>query len=310
MKDLSLLVQYADKVKARFLQRKNLLQEKREKLLSAWKNAKRLPLSDYKIPELKPAKAYSVIAVDSSPLDVSRHRALKLKALSLARVFTDYEKGEEIIENEIVDIPETDELATLSFPLLELKYLCEGTKADLALVDGSLIRWQWWEWQEEKRLQYLKAYTDLLHQAYQKAMPILAIIDRSHSRDITHLLEIETKENFSEFVDTDLFNLVLEENSFSPVFMSYSPVTKLINGYEVAFCYYRGFNNVLRIEFLPHLLKENIWPKLVSQIEKGKGFPWSLARAHDLCVVKEHEKQLLEKMLQGEGISQKEFLKK
>ncbi len=313
---ISLLLQYVDKVKSHYFAKRKTYQERLELLKKAWESlAKdRLPLADYQIDYKGYQKTeYRVLAVDSSPVDLSRHRSIPLKALSLARVLTDYQKGEEIIENEIQDIPESDEIGALDFPLRELKYATESSgTSDLIMLDGSLIRWQWWQLQEERRGAFVKNYADLLNASYAKGQPVLGVIDRSLSRDITHLLELATKQDFAGLVDTDLFLGVLEEDQFSPVFISYSPITKLLPEYKVAYCYYRPsdkWNNILRIEFLLGNMPENVWQYCVDQIEKGKGFPWSIARAHDLCVIKESEKQLLERILQGEGFSQKEIMK-
>lgn len=313
MPDISLLLEYIDKVKTNYFAKRKTYQERSEILQKAWESlAKdRLPLAEYHINYAGYQKSqYRVLAVDSSPIDFSRHRSITLKALSLSRVLTDYHKGEEIIESEIQDIPESDEIGALDFPLRELKYAADFSEAsDIIMLDGSLIRWQWWQLQEERRLNFVKTYVDLLSDLYAKKRPVLGIIDRSLSRDIIHLIELATKQDFAGFVDTDLFMGKLKEDQFSSVFVSYSPITKLLPEYKVAYCYYRKWNNVLRIEFVLNDMQESVWQHCVDQIEKGKGFPWCIARAHDLCVIKESEKHLLEKLLVQEGLSQKEVMK-
>ncbi len=313
MPNASLLLQYIDKVKTHYFAKRQTYQERLLLLKKAWDSLskERLPLAEYQINYSGYQKTrYRVLAVDSSPIDFSRHRSIPLKALSLSRVLTDYEKGEELIESDIQDIPESDEIGALDFPLRELKYALDFSgRSDLIMVDGSLIRWQWWQLQEERRLNFVTTYTELLTASYAKGQPIIGVIDRSLSRDIVHLLELETKQDFAGFMDSDLFLAVLSEDQFSPVFVSYSPITKLLPEYKVAYCYYRKWNNVLRIEFLLNGLAGNSWQYCVDQIEKGKGFPWSIARAHDLCVIKETERRLLEKLLIQEGLSQKELMK-
>ena len=314
MPDISLLLRYIDKVKSHYFAKRKTYQERLALLQKAWQSLvkDRLPLADHQInyPGYKKTQ-YRVLSVDSSPIDLSRHRSIPLKALSLSRVLTDYKKGEEIIESEIQDIPESDEIGALDFPLRELQYACDfGREFDVIMLDGSLIRWQWWQLQEEKRAVFVKSYADMLNASYAKKQPVLGIIDRSLSRDITHLLELATKQDFAGFVDMDLFQGILQEDQFSPVFVSYSPITKLLPEYKVAYCYYKKWNNVLRLEFLQKAMPENVWQYCVDQVEKGKGFPWSIARAHDLCVVKESQKQAIERLLTQEGLSQKEIMKR
>lgn len=316
MPDLAQLLQYAHKVKLQYEKRTAFVKQEMQQLVQAWQGIPQaeLPVVNFAIPVIKNLDhlAYTIVGADSSPLQLSRHRSVELRALSLSRVFTDYQQGIERVKNDILDFPEQDELAALKFPLLELEFATQETeKGDLLLVDGSLIRWQWEEWNPEKKLHYVGQYVDLLVQCYKQQSPVFAVIDRSTSRDIVHWLELKVGKKFAQFTDQDLFLATLENHAFSPVFRTHSPITDLLPEYNIGFTYYKHEQNLLRIEFvLEQEIATQAWTCLVDQVNKGKGYPWSLIRAHEACVVREADKAVLEQILGGgQGISQKEMWK-
>lgn len=314
MSDLSQLLQYAHKVKVRYEKKKSVVAEELNMLIHAWQHLdkQQLPLANYEVPLIEPSTGnYIVVGADGSPLQLSRHRSIELKALSLARVMTDYSQGAENIFTTIEDFPEQDDLGSLRFPLLELAFAAQTENADLILVDGSLVRWQWEQLDQEKKLQYVGEYVDILSRCYQKKSPVMAVIDRSHSQDIVHWLERQSSKSFKHFTDQDLFEAVLSIGEFSAVFRTHSPITKLVPDYNIGFCYYRSEQALLRIEFmLEQPIDSWVWSYLVDQINKGKGYPWSLIRAHESCVIKEVDKMMIEKILGGDsGLSQKEVWK-
>lgn len=315
MADLSVLLQYAHRIKDRLSAQQQSFAEKLKQVVKQWKETdlKRLTLADYQAPKTLPElESYSVLAADSSPLELSRHRAVELKAVSLARVFTDYRQAEETIDRQIIDL-EKDDVASLSNPLLELEYAVRSHyKPQLVLIDGSLIRWQWEQLLENRKKDLVSKYVELLVSSYQNNAPVMAIIDRSQGRDVLEQLEKLAGEHYTGLVDEDLFDLVLSENTFSPVFRAVSPILSLHPDYQIGYVYYRSAIGVLRIEFL---LQQNItitiWSQLIDQVQKGKGFPFVIARAHDCCVVKAKDKLLLEQNLYKFGrMSQKERLKR
>lgn len=313
MPDLNQLLQYAHKVKVQYDKKKSVVAEERNMLIQAWQSLdkQQLPLANYDVPAIAGVTNYIVVGADGSPLQLSRHRSIELKALSLARVVTDYAQGTENVITTIEDFPEQDEIGALRFPLLELAFASQTEVADLVLVDGSLVRWQWEQLDQEKKLQYVGEYVEVLTQCYQKKSPVFAVIDRSHSQDIVHWLERQCGKKFRNFTDQDLFETVLPIGGFSAVFRTHSPITELVPDYNIGFCYYRSEQTLLRIEFvLDQPLENQAWSCLVDQINKGKGYPWSLVRAHEGCVIKESDKMMIEKILGGDsGLSQKEVWK-
>lgn len=314
MSDLNQLLQYAHRVKLQYDKKKMVVAEELDTLVGVWRNLDKqnLPLANYTIPqEIPVGNEYIVVGADGSPLQLSRHRSIELKALALARVTTNYILGSEDIATSIEDFPEQDELGALRFPLLELAFATQVEKTDLILVDGSLVRWQWEQLDQEKKLQYVGEYVDILVKSYQQKKPVFAVIDRSHSQDIVHWLERQTNKKFRHFTDQDLFEVVLPVDTFSPVFRTHSPITDLMPDYNIGFCYYRSEQTILRIEFvLEQPIDNAVWGYLVDQINKGKGYPWSLVRAHESCVIKETDKVMIEKILGGDsGLSQKELWK-
>ncbi len=315
MPDLAQLLQYAHKVKVQYDKKRSVVSQELDGLVRAWAliDQQKLPLANYVVPAIAKLNRaqYTVVGADGSPLQLSRHRSVELKALSLSRVVTNYQLGTEQVINTIEDFPEQDELGALRFPLLELSFAVQEEKSDLVLVDGSLVRWQWEELDQEKKLQFVGEYVEYLVQSYKKQAPIFAVIDRSASRDLVHWLERQSGKKFKHFTDQDLFQAVLLPNTFSPVFRTHSPITDLLPDYNIGFCYYRSESTLLRIEMvLDQVIPDQSWTYLVDQINKGKGYPWSLVRSHESCVIRETDKAMIEKVLGGdEGLSMKETWK-
>lgn len=344
MADFGILLQYADRVRSRLIAQQKTFAMNLAEALQLWAKLpqSQLPLASYQVPvELQKAKPYTIVAADSSPLELSRHRAVELKAVSLSRVYTDYHLGEENIERKIVDFAQ-DDVASLSNPLLELECAVIGKKADLVLVDGSLIRWQWEQLTQVKREELVGKYVQLLSDSSQRGAPVLAVIDRSQGRDVIETLERLSGASFSGIVDEDLFREVLVPGSFSQVFVADSPILKLDHRYQVGFVYYKvqskeqkakskissdaeselvisnselvipSLDGVLRVEFLlGQEVKGEAWECFVDQVEKGRGYPFVIARAHDTCVVKNKDKRMLELTLMKYGrMSQKERMKR
>ncbi len=311
MADLNVLLQYAARVRDRLLTQQKSFSEKLQQAQSLWFGTvqSNLPLANYQIPAvLEPTMLYSIVAADSSPLELSRHRAVELKAVSLARVYTDYRLGSEQIERRIDDLYK-DEVASLSNPLLELEYAVRNNrKVDLVLIDGSLIRWQWEQLVERTKKDLVEKYVALLQES---TAPVFAIIDHSQSRDIIETIEKVEQVDLNNLVDEDLFELVLAPNTFSPVFQAHTPILQLHPEYKVGYVYYRASQGVLRVEFLLHKhLPDAAWACFIDQTLKGKGYPFMIARAHDACVVRRKDKFLLEQNLLKFGrMSQKERLK-
>jgi hypothetical protein len=289
--------------------------------VQAWENNKsdQLNLAHYQVPKVLPElKPYAILAADSSPLELSRHRAVELKAVSLSRVFTDYQIGEEKIERNIVDL-EREDIASLSNPLLELEYAVTSDFApNLTLIDGSLIRWQWEGLEKSTKEKLVMKYVQFLVESYQKGIPVLAVIDRSASKDVVEIINSKLEISNGGIVDEDLFQEVLRPGEFSPVFTADSPILKLDERYQVGYVYYKtesgerlAESGVLRIEFLLNQpLNDDTWVQLIDQTRKGKGYPFMIARAHDTCVVKRHDKLMLEQALVKYGrMSQKERMK-
>lgn len=337
MANFGILLQYADRVRSRLIEQQKTFSEQLDLLLKAWPMfSAQLPLARYQVPTpVKPCDSYTVVAADSSPLELSRHRAVELKAVSLSRVWTDYQNGTEKIDQKIIDFAK-DDIATLSNPLIELEYALAGEqRADLVLIDGSLIRWQWEQLDKVKKEELTGKYVQLLIDSYQKGAPVLAVIDRSQGKDVVDALERLSGGDFGGIVDEDLFDQILAPGEFSPVYMADSPILKMEPRYKIGFVYYKsesrkqrsqsneggvemkepgaksGGGQVLRVEFLlEQSVAEETWGRLVDQAIKGRGFPFVIARAHDTCVVKNKDKKMLEMALMKYGrMSQKERLK-
>lgn len=231
-----------------------------------------------------------------------------------------------LIGSEIVsarrDIAEMAELARLANS-------CHG-EPSLALLDNGLILWLALQVQGQQRKSadaLLKEYLHGMDSIRRAGAALAGVIDRPRHANVLallHLLDLPLDK-----IDTDrlqatpylgltdrcLFAQVLAEGHRSVSFIYASPINRDFKaaGHEVAFFYYRppGVKDPMRVE-VPTWVAES--PELMARVHSGlveqglttAGFPYVLARAHELAVVSQAERQtvagLFEESLLAHGL--------
>jgi hypothetical protein len=234
-----------------------------------------------------------------------------------------------------------DELyVALERNLLELKYLTERSIAAqekglqvVALLDGSLIPWS----AEKMPLHYQEYFFDelktLLKALELKKIPLVGYISHSRSSEVINILRAfkcpyDTSDcrthcrdlNEEDFpcssvwplADRLLLQNVLEPGERSGIFLSSASATKFLPEQEqICFAYLNVGAEVARLEFpkwLAHASRERdiAFGAILSQTNKGKGYPVALAEAHHLAVIRGHDRQqffeLLKQHLVAKGI--------
>lgn len=212
------------------------------------------------------------------------------------------------------DIAEMAELARLAEN-------CHG-EPSLALLDNGLILWIALQVQGQQRRQadtLLKDYLRAMDRIRKAGAALAGVIDRPRHANVLallHLLDLSLDEidpdrlsatPYLGLTDRSLFAEVLPEGHRSVPFIYASPVNRDFKaaGHEVAFFYYRppGVRDPMRVE-VPMWVAEA--PDLLNLVHAGlveqglttAGFPYVLARAHELAVVSQAERQTVDAMFE------------
>lgn len=211
------------------------------------------------------------------------------------------------------DVQELAELARLAGS-------CQGTQT-LALVDNGLLLWLALQVQDQPRQivdELTQAYLGQLSALRAAGAAVAGVIDRPRHANVLALLhlvnlrlEAITEEAlrtnpYRGLTDRALFASLLEQGDRSATFIYASPVNRAFRaaGHEIAFFYLRppGSDDVLRVE-IPAWVAEA--PGLMDLVHAGilqqgratGGFPYALARAHEIARVGQAERQLVDDQL-------------
>jgi hypothetical protein len=204
--------------------------------------------------------------------------------------------------------------------LLELETICNHlemcTKRKLpaiALIDGSLIPWSLEKmppaYQQEFHLRLLALYEILA----EKQVPLVGYISQSRATDVVNALrtfECPYERNLcAEFcghlneedfpcskiwplTDRQLYSKRLNSNCRSPVFVSGNNfVRSMPKPEQTCFTYLNVGSETARLEFPYRVFQDKqvfqfVLSAVCQQVEKGFGYPLSLAEAHYLAVIR------------------------
>ena len=236
------------------------------------------------------------------------------------------------------DLHFDDELGTMTTEVVsairdewELKDLLAVARAAqtkgrplLALADGTLIRWMIRGMRNRELEQRLiQRYTALLKQFMADRLPLASYISMPGNTEVIHLLQFYF-DRFAEerpevpldgLVDRRLFAATLAPGERSAVFASASHIQgDYPEGNKICYFYVRIPNRagdeIGRVEIPewvadePELL-DRVHGTLLSECDKGDGYPMILSEAHERAVIRGPERELfyrlLERSLQDAG---------
>ena len=206
------------------------------------------------------------------------------------------------------------------------KASCLARHADrplVALADGTLIRWMLSRIKDdalEKKL--LKRYVDVLLTFRNERIPICSYISMPGNKEFVRLLmhqvypEHEQREKqIKEINDRLFFEQVLPPGSRSAIFKAQS---KILNAYapDVKVCFFyihirseASSNEIARVEIPTWMTRDNAWIDLihatvVSEAQKGRGYPMILSEAHEHAVIRGQERTLFYEMIEQLSVDQ------
>ena len=179
----------------------------------------------------------------------------------------------------------------------------------LSLIDGTLIQWEIKNRSDDFKKLFVERFENLFKKSKEKNLPIAGYVSGSHSKDVIGLIKVaaltifkyskKEVEKFDQLEDVDVFEYLLKNGERSAVFKSNVPILQFYE--NPVYFFYLKQREVVRIE-IPSFVFENkkvleiMHKLLLSQMEKGNGYPVVLREAHEQAVVTNSDKSALDRL--------------
>lgn len=205
--------------------------------------------------------------------------------------------------------------------LADLAESCQGQPA-LALMDNGLILWLVLQDQDRRTAdvdRLLQGYMNQLDRLRASETSVAGVVDQPRHASILRLLHLARlpldhirPENVKTFefqglTDRHVFAALLEPGQRSARFTYKTPVNRnfSVRGHEIQFFYLRSGSRILRVEIPAWVgesdeLADRVHAGILAECRSTGGFPYALARAHELAVVSFQDRTALENLLRGE----------
>jgi len=179
----------------------------------------------------------------------------------------------------------------------------------LSLIDGTLIQWEIQNRSDEFKKLFVERFENLFKKSKEKNLPIAGYVSGSHSKDVIGLIKVAALlifkyskkeiEKFDQLEDADVFEYLLKSGERSAIFKSNVPILQFYE--NPVYFFYLKQREVVRIEipafvFENKELLETTHKLLLSQMEKGSGYPVVLREAHEQAVVTNGDKNALNQL--------------
>ncbi len=189
----------------------------------------------------------------------------------------------------------------------------------VALADGTLIRWMIRRMQNpalEQRL--IERYTEILEGFREEALPLCSYISMPGNTEVVNLLRVSLDEGdtpdpettLEGLPDRKLFEAILAPGERSATFESASHIQREYGENRICYFYLHvpsrdGRGEVGRVEMPVWVaddarLVDLVHSVVLSECEKGDGYPMILSEAHERAVIRAHEKTLFYEMIERE----------
>jgi hypothetical protein len=178
----------------------------------------------------------------------------------------------------------------------------------LALFDGTLIQWEIKETSETYKNNFVKNFQRMILIAEQLKAPLAGYISGTRSRDVMEMIRIFLemkgedfdKQLLSIIKDADIFKIILRKGERSAIFRSNAPILNLYKA-PIYFFFLNVGSEVVRIEIPEFIafdndLLEKTCALILSQSNKGEGYPVVLKEAHEQAVIKSSERVFIEEL--------------
>jgi len=268
---------------------------------------------------------YSVLAVDGSQIYYDKHQGPACYLVNTGSVLLRYgiDKSSVVFDSQpelvVATGQETIDMGTESINLYReqqelqtavsksIEFIKAGDAPFLCMLDGSMIFFQIDLQAQGQQRNFFAQFMNYFDQLYQHRILHVAYMSFPRTKDLLNVLRIaqanycQTKiaqtENWYKFSDMDVAQLFLTPGTRSIVFCSKAPVSYAYPAHlKPYFCYVNAGLEIVRLEFpwwiaSNNLLVDQVCGMVLSQIEKGRGYPVALFEAHEQAVVKAAERE-------------------
>jgi hypothetical protein len=221
---------------------------------------------------------------------------------------------------------------------LALACAAEG-ESIVALADGALIHWGLDALPLDWHQQWLKPLLQCFDHLREASIPLAGYVSASRSSEMLNYLRLglcpydrcdcsqycgdirlsqapctpysTTKETSRSLSDAVLWLSLLEPGQRSPIWRSQAKLLEPYGEHHIHFCYLHVGSEVARIEFPAWVVQDSalldrMLAAILSQVQRGMGYPVALAEAHHLAVVRGGDRQrffaFLERELERVGL--------
>ncbi|MGD1949903.1 MAG: DNA double-strand break repair nuclease NurA [Leptolyngbyaceae cyanobacterium] len=226
----------------------------------------------------------------------------------------------------------------------QLSFLQPPTAPTLAMTDGSLIYWFLDQLPALARDQILEPILAAWDQLRAAQVPTVGYLSASRSSEALNFLRLQSCpydqpdcqkhcegqtdgapcQVFSPLRDVTLWSTLLEPGQRGPLFKSSADILQLYGDHQVYFCHVHVGSEIARVEFPEWVVNDRdlfntALSLTLTQVQKGFGYPVSLAESHNQAVVRGDdrsrffallEQQMIRAGLQNVGTSYKEARKR
>jgi hypothetical protein len=289
-------------------------------------------------------KPYQLLSVDGSQVYPDKHQGTNCFLInigtvelqyatgkkgivfqSVPRVFTDLsqELGSEFSSSADLVNAKREELELQTGVEYAARLKEESEFPLLFLFDGSLIFWHLLSKEQQLKQYFLNQYMKILQTCADKKLLIAGYISLPKSKDLIALVRTvlcnfnaasKAYQAIEHLTDTSITRFFLKPGERTIVFKSQSPITQSYPS-ELApyFFYYNVGAETVRIEIPYFIAKDQaalslICSIILDQVNKGSGFPVSLAEAHEQAVVKGPDREFFYHLIEKLGIAHNRFI--
>ena len=286
---------------------------------------------------------YIAVATDGSEIPIDFDFPLYYYVINIGKVIIKYGKNSYFFSDSVPKIfyKEKDlfsrigkENLIVKGELLESKMLLqesialsdilESVKGDklpkVSLIDGTLIQWEVKGRNEDFKQEFIDKFERLFEKSKKLNIPLAGYISGSHSKEIVGIVKLQCiSENLDErdikkfdiLQDVDIFGRLLKKGERSVLFRSNAPILTYYKA-PVYFFYLNVGKEIARVEIPQFVMQNNekmelLQKLLLSQAEKGMGYPVALKEAHEQAVIHNGEKSSLREifieLLNKEGVN-------
>ena len=197
----------------------------------------------------------------------------------------------------------------------------------LALTDGSLIYWFLEELPTAARDRILPPILAAWEQLRQARIPLVGYVSASRSGEALNFLRLQSCPHtapdclshcpdrlekapcqvFSPLRDVALWNTALEPGQRGPLWRSSAGILDQYGAHQVYFCYLHVGSEIARVEMPGWVATDATYRDaalgmVLTQVQKGYGYPVTLAEAHNQAVVRGGDRTRFFALLEREMI--------